>query len=793
MPKNTTLIKVTNQEFLEALFGEDWVNVPVSSGKGWAVKSAGTALKWLKPEKANYFCVSTFSPADDGKFVRQKQYFRRQHVFVVDDIGTKLKLSVAIDLFPLPTYIIETSPGNFQWGFKLTDGTDPRALSSLVDAVVGNAELNPSLRDPGMAGVTRVARPAVGSNVKPTVIEANGGKPFLSVMHSWRPERAYSVAEIAEHIGADLSETRLARYTAGMFATNTATPEQIAGDTVLKVFDAKGMIIDTDPNDSGFINVVCPWNHEHTDDRVEAGYKIGGGFQCHHGHCQHRTMDDVKKWIAEECREEHTAAIAEVFAAEPIDMERLARLQEREEIAEERRAEIVQQAEMTFRERYVYIKSGEGLIGDRIDRIVISKSVFNDTTQQYLPRGMKKAPSVYLANMGEEFHVRGVGFYPGKGSVVREEGEGKPHQVFNVWTPHPIGPWALDTPSDDDIRPWLNLCEHIFPDVQIRAIFFDWCAHLMQRPGVKVNWAWMLVGDQGVGKSLLLRPFNFILGKNNARMLSPADLEDSFQPWAESELLIVEELPPFHKRDLYERLKALVSVSQEVIWINKKFKDPYPVSNKHLWFFFSNNDNALALDGDDRRYLVYRTPAKKGPAELYDSVAAMLESRIALQKIRGWLEARDISKFDPFAAPPVTDAKLDMIEQARDDADVWIEAQFAEGGAFEGREIPCVYELTTAVRIDGELPEDAKKRVTPKKIAAALRKHGYASLGRRRVGNDQYSYWAKSKVAVLLKQVSKQTFEMKYKADKDAWIERQKAREAAAAAKTAGGVAKSRS
>jgi len=773
-------ITVTNEEFLRALFGEDWVNVPVSSGKGWAVKSAGTALKWLKPEKANYFCVSTFSLADDGKFVRQKQYFLRQHVFVVDDIGTKLNTLVAIDLFPPPTYIVETSPGNFQWGFKLTDGTDARALSAIVDAVVGNAELNPSLRDPGMAGVTRVARPPVGSNVKPAVIEANGGKPFRSVMHSWRPERAYSVAELAEAVGADLSETRLARYTAGMFANNVASAAEIAGDTVLKVFDAKGMVIDTDPNDNGFINVVCPWSHEHTDDRVEAGYKVGGGgFQCHHGHCQHRTMDDVKKWIAEECREEHVAAVGEMFAAEPIDMERLARLQERRQeqtaAAEEEQAEVAEQAANIFTERYVYIKSGEGLIGDRFERTVVSKSVFNDNNWHLLPRRQKKTPSAYLGSMGEAFKARALGFYPGQKVVVKVTDKGKPHQIWNTWEPHPIGPWPFDAPGDEDIRPWLDLCEHIFPDDRIREIFYDWCAHLLQRPGVKVNWAWMLVGAQGVGKSLLLRPFNFILGTKNARTLSPSELEDSFQPWAESELLIVEELPPFHKRDLYERLKALVSLSQEEIWINRKNKEQYPVRNRHLWFFFSNNENALALDNDDRRYLVYRTPAIKGPADLYARVAEMLEPEniLRLHKLRGWLEARDISKFDPYAEPPWTEAKSEMVAQARDDAEVWIEAQFAEGGLWHGREIVRVEELTSAVKLTGELTEDGKRKVHPKKIAASLRKHGYTALERKRLPRiGQAILWVKGKSAHLLSQVSNSTLADKFKADLDGWTAR---------------------
>jgi len=726
MPKNTTLIKVTNQEFLEALFGDDWINVPVSTGDGWAVHPAGKSLKRLKPDAQNYFCVSTFTPAHDGKFVRQKQYFIRQHVFVVDDIGTKLSLAVAIDLFPPPTYIIETSPGNFQWGFKLTDGTDPRALSSLVDAVVGNAELNPSLRDPGMAGVTRVARPAVGSNVKPTVIEANGGKPFRSVMHSWRPERAYTVAEIAEAVGADLSETRLARYTAGMFASNTATPEQIAGDTVLKVFDAKGMVIDTDPNDNGFINVVCPWSHEHTDDRVEAGYKIGGGFQCHHGHCQHRTMDDVKKWIAEECREEHAAAIAEVFAAEPIDMARVEALQERrqerEAEAEEEHAEAAQQAEMTFRERYVYIKTGEGAIGDMQDRVVLSKAVFNDTEKRALPRRDKRSPVAYLNSLGTDLHVRGIGYFPGQGCIVEETKSGKTKRFFNTWQPHPIGPWALDPPTDKEVSIWLDEVTRIFPDKKIGNVFLDYCAFLLQCPGKKINWAFLLIGAQGVGKDLLLRPISTILGNDNVTTVNAKDFDSSYQDWAESELLVVEEVPPFHKRDFYESLKAIICASQPTIRVNKKFVPQYKINNSVNCFFFSNHDNAFAPEADDRRLLVYRTPAGKVDPEHNKRVADAFSDRMFLQKIRGWLEARDISAFNPFADPPMTEAKRTMIALAEDPICAEVRGLFEEDGEFHEVKLFTIEAVKAAINKHALDERDARRAGNSNTIAGVIKR-----------------------------------------------------------------------
>jgi hypothetical protein len=52
-------------------------------------------------------------------------------------------------------------------------------------------------------------------------------------------------------------------------------------------------------------DISCPWIHLHTDQAnsgsaiadPSAENRFAGGFQCHHGHCEHRTMRDVWAWI----------------------------------------------------------------------------------------------------------------------------------------------------------------------------------------------------------------------------------------------------------------------------------------------------------------------------------------------------------------------------------------------------------------------------------------------------------------------------------------------------------------
>ncbi|MGJ0394945.1 MAG: AAA family ATPase [Methylocystis sp.] len=329
MPRNAEAsnappVTLTNQEFLEAIAGDDWRRVPISWGENsWWVRPAGKNISKPTVDTSNYFTVSLFKPAGDGKFARKKELFERQFVFVIDDVGTKLSEAEVRAVMPPATYELETSPGNWQYGYRLTNGTNARALDALICAIVDDPDINPWLKDPGMKGVTRVARLPVGSNNKDSVKAKNGGAGWPHRMKVWAPEIAYSVEDLAFWLGVDLSEESLARFK-DVAGARRATAGELEADPILKLFDMKGMLLDATPNDNGFVSVICPWAAEHSDSRNEAGYRPGsGGFQCHHGHCESRNMNDLRAWVAEECPAEFAAArnevLREAFAESPID------------------------------------------------------------------------------------------------------------------------------------------------------------------------------------------------------------------------------------------------------------------------------------------------------------------------------------------------------------------------------------------------------------------------------------------------------------------------------------------
>jgi hypothetical protein len=74
----------------------------------------------------NYVSVATFAPDENGNYRRQKKYFRVRGLVVLDDVGERSeddgRVKVGMDRITLqPTYLLETSPGNFHVGYVLSE------------------------------------------------------------------------------------------------------------------------------------------------------------------------------------------------------------------------------------------------------------------------------------------------------------------------------------------------------------------------------------------------------------------------------------------------------------------------------------------------------------------------------------------------------------------------------------------------------------------------------------------------------------------------------------------------
>lgn len=159
-------------------------------GQGWT-----TDLCLPDTDVNHYFTLSTFCPTSEG-YRRTKGQFKRAFGIMLDDIGTKAGPLQSLELCP-PSYLIQTSPGNFQAGYLFDSPcSDIKRLEALNKAFI-----KAGLCDPGATGPTsRLGR-------LPNGINSKYDPPVRVSLVAWHPERRYSIQAIFDGFGLDRKPT----------------------------------------------------------------------------------------------------------------------------------------------------------------------------------------------------------------------------------------------------------------------------------------------------------------------------------------------------------------------------------------------------------------------------------------------------------------------------------------------------------------------------------------------------------------------------------------------------------
>jgi hypothetical protein len=263
-----------------------------NAGAGWP------ARQWIPgvphPNASPYFTVSTvqspgipgvdFEAGEKVKIGRHSLDCVQTFVIVLDDVSSK----VAAEGIPLaPTYRLESSPGNFQYGYQLATPAEGLDALPLINAIrkEKNADCSQKYSDlKGSAGVNRVMRYPGSVNVKP------GKNNFRSVCREWAPDRLFTIEQIATAFGLTLEDA--------------SVPAHILGadtDLWLERLRRLGLVLSSHPNSNGFYDIICCWyDHHGHDPRKEAAYKPGkdrGVYYCHHTGCDGRDLDDLTEYL----------------------------------------------------------------------------------------------------------------------------------------------------------------------------------------------------------------------------------------------------------------------------------------------------------------------------------------------------------------------------------------------------------------------------------------------------------------------------------------------------------------
>ncbi len=292
--------QVSNAEFIANVFSAtpDNASAVICSKRGdptdggWFANAAETVDQHCLVGTNNYVNCSTFKEAQDGSLKARKEQFAACQFLLLDDLGSKIPLKRLAGF--VPSWRLETSPGNFQAGIILTEPiTDGATAIALLDAIIGAG-----LCDPGASGpLSRWARLPIGINGKPKHADSNG-QAFSCRLVQWNPEKRYTPTEIVDGLQLEMTAPgrpkKMANFVAadnvaiGGEADDVFMPKAIE-NPVVKILKARGLY--KTPLGSGKHDITCPWRHEHTD-ALDTGtayfepdeiYPVGG-YCCQHSH-----------------------------------------------------------------------------------------------------------------------------------------------------------------------------------------------------------------------------------------------------------------------------------------------------------------------------------------------------------------------------------------------------------------------------------------------------------------------------------------------------------------------------
>ncbi len=304
--KSDKTVKISNSNFLQAIFGDcpnreypifvSFHGDPTKVLKhSWSGQPWNPTTSMAMPENANnYFSLACFKPNEVGEYRRRKAQFVGLFAVMLDDIGTKVPME---RLTLAPSWLLETSPGNYQAGYILVE---PINNSKVAENLV-NAIINAGLCDPGANGPTaRLARLPVAVNGK--------HKPeFHCQLESWEPQKRYSIEELIDGLQLEMVEKKVKSNTRQTEETNDADCEEIWSpcpkeNAILTALRDQKLY--KTPLGECKHDITCPWVNEHTH-AIDSGtayfepddnYPIGG-FKCLHGHCSNRHIRDLLRFL----------------------------------------------------------------------------------------------------------------------------------------------------------------------------------------------------------------------------------------------------------------------------------------------------------------------------------------------------------------------------------------------------------------------------------------------------------------------------------------------------------------
>jgi len=317
----------------------------------------------------------------------------------------------------------------------------------------------------------------------------------------------------------------------------------------------------------------------------------------------------------------------------------------------------------------------------RYDREVLSKE------DRMTGKGVPDTRAATLAlNIYEVPTVSRKVYLPGFSKLVSMNGE----SCVNIYDDSALPP--SETAKTPEEKAALQIVKDhfrvLFPNDRERHLVIDFLAYNVQFPNERINWALVVQGVDGAGKSWMQSLMAAVLGEKNVAPLSAKALHSEFTGWAEGRKMVFVEEIRLHGQNRFEAIDNIKPyITNDWVSIRRMRMDEYKIPNVTNYAMYTNHWDALPINESDRRFFIVSTSFQvASDIEEFnernpDHFTKLFEATNNFPHImRGWLMSWKLSdEFDPKRHAPKTAAKAKMREIARGDE---IEAinDIVEGG-----------------------------------------------------------------------------------------------------------------
>jgi primase-polymerase (primpol)-like protein len=212
------------------------------------------------------------------------------------------------------------------------------------------------------------------------------------------------------------------------------------------------------------------------------------------------------------------------------------------------------------------------------------------------------------------------------GTLIKENGQ----YLVNTYIP------LNTTRVKGDPSPFLNHLKILLPDQRDQVILLSYLAACLQYKGTKFQWAPLIQGVEGNGKSLFTFCMRSAIGRKYTHMPRANEIDEKYNAWLFNKLFIgVEDIyTPKSKRETFEILKPMITsdeLERRAMQTDQKMADL--CCN---FVFNSNHKDAITKTANDRRIAPFFTAQQNVPDLQRDGLTGDY-----FPKIYRWLKKQD--------------------------------------------------------------------------------------------------------------------------------------------------------